>query len=154
MKSGLALAPWNVLAGGKIRTDEEEEKRRQTGERGRTVFSPDWERNDKEKRICKALEQVASEVGAKSITSGVCLPPYVLQKKLITNLVAIAYVMHKTPYVFPIIGGRKVEHLLANLEALDISLSDEQIKFLEGVEPFDLGFPHWLIVRAILVMGI
>jgi aryl-alcohol dehydrogenase-like predicted oxidoreductase len=125
---GLALAPWNVLAAGKIRTDEEEEKRRQTGEKGRTVFGPNWERNDKEKRICKALEQVASEVGAKSITS-----------------VAIAYVMHKTPYVFPIIGGRKVEHLSANLEALDISLSDEQIKFLEAVEPFDLGFPGWMI---------
>ena len=46
------------------------------------IFSPDWERNDKEKRICKALEQVASEVGAKSITSGVYLPqPHVSQKK-------------------------------------------------------------------------
>lgn len=31
---GLALAPWNVLAGGKLRTDEEEEKRRKTGENG------------------------------------------------------------------------------------------------------------------------
>ena len=30
----MALAPWNVLAGGKIRTDEEEERRRQTGEKG------------------------------------------------------------------------------------------------------------------------
>ncbi|EDR13194.1 uncharacterized protein LACBIDRAFT_177284 [Laccaria bicolor S238N-H82] len=125
---GLALAPWNVLAAGKIRTDEEEEKRRQTGEKGRMIFGPDWERTDKEKRVCKALEQVASEVGAKSITS-----------------VAIAYVMQKTPYVFPIIGGRKIEHLEANLEALDISLSDEQIKFLEAVEPFELGFPGWMI---------
>lgn len=31
---GLALAPWNVLAAGKLRTDEEEEKRRKTGENG------------------------------------------------------------------------------------------------------------------------
>ena len=31
---GLALAPWGVLAGGHIRTDEEEERRRQTGENG------------------------------------------------------------------------------------------------------------------------
>ena len=75
------------------------------------------------------------------------------RKKLIINLVAIAYVMHKTAYVFPIIGGRKVEHLLANLEALDISLSDEQIKFLEAVEPFELGFPGWMIVRVILING-
>ncbi len=31
---GMALAPWGVLAAGKIRTDEEELKRRQTGEKG------------------------------------------------------------------------------------------------------------------------
>ena len=54
--------------------------------------------------------------------------------------------MQKTPYVFPIIGGRKVEHLLANLEALEIVLSDEQIKYLEGVVPFEPGFPGWMIV--------
>ena len=31
---GMALAPWNVLASGKIRTNEEEQKRRETGEHG------------------------------------------------------------------------------------------------------------------------
>ena len=31
---GMALAPWNVLGAGKIRTDAEEERRRQTGEKG------------------------------------------------------------------------------------------------------------------------
>lgn len=31
---GMALAPWYVLATGKIRTDEEEDKRRATGEKG------------------------------------------------------------------------------------------------------------------------
>ena len=31
---GMALAPYNVLASGKIRTDAEEERRRQTGEKG------------------------------------------------------------------------------------------------------------------------
>ena len=55
--------------------------------------------------------------------------------------------MQKTPYVFPIIGGRKVEHLMANLEALDITLTTEQIKYLEGVVPFELGFPHSMTVR-------
>src|SRR6266511_3842758 len=52
----------------------------------------------------------------------------------------------KAPFVFPIIGGRKIEHLLANLEALDISLSDEHVKFLESLIPFDPGFPANLIV--------
>ena len=54
---------------------------------------------------------------------------------------AIAYVMQKVPYVFPIIGGRKVEHLYDNLEALDVALTPEHIAFLEGVLPFDKGFP-------------
>ncbi|KAF9479449.1 arylalcohol dehydrogenase [Pholiota conissans] len=124
---GMALAPWNVLSGGKFRSDAEEEKRRQTGEGGRTYAGP-WERNEKEKIVCKALEKVAAEIGAKSITS-----------------VAIAYVMQKAPYVFPIIGGRKVEHLLANLEALEIDLSDAQIKELEEVVEFQPGFPFSMI---------
>ena len=33
----MALAPWNVLPQGRIRTDEEEERRRQTGEKGVSV---------------------------------------------------------------------------------------------------------------------
>ncbi|KAJ7501734.1 Aldo/keto reductase [Mycena galericulata] len=125
---GLALAPWDVLGGGKFRTDAEEEQRRVTGEKGRTTWGPDWERNEKEKKVSHALEKVAGEVGSKSITA-----------------VAIAYVMQKVPYCFPIIGGRKVEHLLANIEALDIALSKEQIEFLESAIPFDPGFPSWMI---------
>ncbi len=68
--SGMALSPWNVLAAGKLRTDEEEEKRRETGEKGRQWAGRPWERNEKEKKISKALEKVAAEVGAKHITSG------------------------------------------------------------------------------------
>ncbi|KAK0449015.1 NADP-dependent oxidoreductase domain-containing protein [Desarmillaria tabescens] len=59
--------------------------------------------------------------------------------------VAIAYVMQKAPYVFSIIGGRKVEHLQADLAALDISLSKDQIEYLETVIPFDPGFPTTMI---------
>ncbi|KAJ6615479.1 Aldo/keto reductase [Mycena sp. CBHHK59/15] len=125
---GLALAPWNVLAAGKLRTDAEEQRRRETGEKGRVLFSPDWERNEDQKKMSKALEKVAGEVGVKSITA-----------------VAIAYVMQKVPYCFPIIGGRKIEHLMSNIEALDISLSVEQIAYLESVLPFDLGFPSTMI---------
>ncbi|KAF7291801.1 Aldo-ket-red domain-containing protein [Mycena chlorophos] len=121
---GLALAPWDVLAAGKFRTDAEEQARRESGEKGRTAFDPNWERNN-EVKVSHALEKVAGEVGAKSIQA-----------------VAIAYVMHKAPCVFPIIGGRKIEHLLANAEALDIALSPEQIAFLEGTLPFGVGFPE------------
>ena len=54
--------------------------------------------------------------------------------------------MQKTTHVFPIIGGRKVEHLNNNIAALDVTLTDEQIKYIESVLPFDRGFPHIFIV--------
>jgi aryl-alcohol dehydrogenase-like predicted oxidoreductase len=123
--AGLALSPFSVLAGGKFRTDKEEERRRQTGEKGCTI----WSRSETERAMSTALEKVAKEIGAKHITS-----------------VAVAYLMHKAPYVFPIIGGRKVEQLEANLESLEITLTVQQIRYLESIIPFDLGFPHTIIV--------
>ncbi|KAJ3978776.1 NADP-dependent oxidoreductase domain-containing protein [Lentinula detonsa] len=95
----LTLTPWSVVGGGKLYTDAEEQRRKETGKKGRDMGSG-WERNEKEK--------VAKDIDAKSITA-----------------VAITYVMQKTPHVFPIISGRKVENLVSNLEALDISLSNE-----------------------------
>jgi hypothetical protein len=55
--------------------------------------------------------------------------------------------MQKTPYVFPIIGCSNVEALRQNMEGLKISLSSEQIQFIENEGPkFDPGFPSSLIV--------
>jgi len=92
------------------------------------MFTASWERSENETKVSHVLEKVAKEVGASHITA-----------------VAIAYLMQKTPYVFPLVGGRKVEHLHGNLEALDISLSPEQIKYLESILPFDPGFPTSMI---------
>ena len=39
-RTGMALAPFGVLAHGRIFTDEEEERRRQTGENGAPLSSP------------------------------------------------------------------------------------------------------------------
>ena len=66
----MALAPWSVLAGGKFRTDAEEEARRATGENGRIIFDPTWERTEIERKVSAVLEKVANEVGTKSITAG------------------------------------------------------------------------------------
>ena len=50
--------------------------------------------------------------------------------------------------MFPLVGGRKVEHLKQNVKALEISLSPEQIQRIEGANPIELGFPYNLIVRT------
>ena len=67
---GLAIAPWGVLSGGKVRTDAEEERRRESGEKGNTLFDPNWERTEEERKVCLVLEDIAKEVGVDSITSG------------------------------------------------------------------------------------
>ena len=59
---------------------------------------------------------------------------------------ALAYVLQKTPYVFPIIGQRKVEHLLANIEALNIELTPEDLDEIDSAIPFDPGFPNSFLV--------
>lgn len=49
--------------------------------------------------------------------------------------------MHKTPNVFPIVGGRKTSHLDGNIAALSLKLSDEDIAKIEESYEFDVGFP-------------
>ncbi|KAI0643569.1 Aldo/keto reductase [Trametes meyenii] len=97
---GLALAVFSVLAKGHVRTDAEEARRKASGEGGRTIMGGAWERTSEERAVCQVLECVTREAGVGNNVGAV----------------AIAYVMHKAPYVFPIIGGRKVEHLLANVD--------------------------------------
>ncbi|KAK9895708.1 Aldo/keto reductase [Cystobasidium minutum MCA 4210] len=120
---GMALAPWNVLGGGKFQTKEQIEERKKQGEGLRSIMGS-GEQSEQEEKISAALEKVRSEVGGKSITA-----------------VALAYVLQKQPYVFPIVGGRKVSHLMDNINALEIHLTDEQFQHLESVVPFDVGFP-------------
>ncbi|KAH2669864.1 hypothetical protein KXW18_005340 [Aspergillus fumigatus] len=124
--SGMALAPWNVLGSGKFQTREQVEERKKKGESLRSVFSGDTTENQTEAeiRMSEALANVAAEHRIKSVTA-----------------VVLAYILCKAPNVFPIVGGRKVEHLHDNIQALKIKLTEEQIKYLESVNHFDPGFP-------------
>lgn len=54
---------------------------------------------------------------------------------------SLAYVLHKTPNVFPIVGGRKKSHLNGNIAALLLTLSEEDIEKIDGAYAFDVGFP-------------
>ena len=73
---GMALMCWNVLTSGRIRSDAQERERLENGEKGRApqTGSQRWERTE-EKRVARALEEVAKAVGAKTIQDGMCLLP-------------------------------------------------------------------------------
>ncbi|CAI4049423.1 hypothetical protein N7582_004663 [Saccharomyces uvarum] len=120
---GMALAPWDVLGGGKFQSKKSMEERKKSGE-GLRSFAGISERTEEEIKMSEALSKVAEEHGTESVTA-----------------IAIAYVRSKAKHVFPLIGGRKIEHLKQNIEALSIKLTPEQIEYLESVVPFDIGFP-------------
>lgn len=113
---GMALAPWGALGGGYFKPQDQIHK--DGGRNLPTVLT------GKEGEVSAVLEKIAKRKGT-----------------LITS-VALAYVMHKAPYVFPICGGRKIEHLKGNIEALGLKLSAEDIDEIETGYSFDVGFPH------------
>ncbi|CAL5869073.1 uncharacterized protein PFLUO_LOCUS3301 [Penicillium psychrofluorescens] len=121
---GMALAPWDVLGSGKFQSAKALEARKKEGEGLRTMLGGS-EQTEEEQRMSEALARVAAEHGIESVTA-----------------VALAYVLCKAPNVFPIVGGRKVEHLQDNIQALSIRLTKKQIEDLESVVPLDVGFPN------------
>jgi aryl-alcohol dehydrogenase-like predicted oxidoreductase len=72
--------------------------------------------------------------------------------------VALAWLRHQTVPVIPIIGARKVSQLQDNLASLDLELSAEQLKSLDGASRIDLGFPQSIYekesVRAVRYAGV
>lgn len=112
---GMGICPWGALGGGNFKTKE------QRAEADGRQMMPASETQIK---LSEVLERIAQRKG--SIITGI----------------ALAYLMHKTPYVFPICGGRKVEHLKGNIEALGVRLEQEDMDEIEAAVPFDLGFPH------------
>ena len=118
---GMGLAPWGALGGGQFKS---EEQRKEAG--GRNM----GQASEAQLKLSEVLEGIAKRKG--SIMTGI----------------ALSYVMHKTPYVFPICGGRKVEHLKGNIEALGVKLTDEDIDEIESAVPFDVGFPNNFAIRG------
>jgi aryl-alcohol dehydrogenase-like predicted oxidoreductase len=67
--------------------------------------------------------------------------------------VALAWLRHRTVPVIPIMGARKVSQLQDNLASLDLELSAEQLKSLDGASRIEPGFPQSIYERE-MVRGI
>lgn len=114
-EEGMGLAPWGALGGGNFKTDEQRKNQdgRKMGQASEAAI-----------KISKVLESIGKK------------------KNVQLTSVALAYVMNKTPYVFPIIGGRNIEHLKGNIEGLTLELSQDDIKEIDDANSFDIGFPQ------------
>ncbi|TVY22653.1 Norsolorinic acid reductase A [Lachnellula hyalina] len=121
ISENMGIAPWGSLGGGKFKTEEQRK-----ANQGRNIGEVD----ENSIKVSRALEVIAKK-----------------KNTLITS-VALAYVMHKVPYVFPIVGGRSLEHLKGNIQALNLVLEKEDIDYIEAAAPFDIGFPLSMIGRG------
>ena len=111
------------LGGGKFQSKKALEERKKNNEALRSGLGP-GQQSEQEEKVSAALEEVGKEHGVESVTT-----------------IALAYVMQKAPNVYPIVGGRKIQHLHDNIKALSIHLTDKQIEKIEAATPFDIGFP-------------
>ena len=115
---GMALAPWDAIGGGKFQSKKELERRKAAGEGTRNMMNEG--QTEEQIRASEVLCKIGAEHGIESPTT-----------------IALAYVLSKTKNVFPIVGGRKVEHLHDNIRALEITLTPKQIEyFSEYKAPF------------------
>jgi aryl-alcohol dehydrogenase-like predicted oxidoreductase len=97
---GLALAPWGLLGGGKIRSNAE----------GATSW-----RRSRRYSIAEVSRQVYHDFSLSRAAESFTIQ---IDTNYTLLAVAIAYHLQKSPYVFPIIRGRKFEQLQGNLPAL------------------------------------
>jgi aryl-alcohol dehydrogenase (NADP+) len=122
---GIGLIPWSPMARGFFAGD------RKRGGGGATVrsntdpFSNNLYFREEDFVVADRVADVAKERGVTG------------------SKIALAWILHK-PYVHsPIIGATKMDHLDQAIAALDIKLSDEEIKRLE--EPCK---PHPILGHA------
>lgn len=112
---GMGIAVWGALGAGYFKPKA---SRGEAGGRDTGI------KTGREDAVADIIENVASRVGAP-MTS-----------------VAMAWLMQKTPYVFPIVGGRKVDHLSGNIEALGLELSEADLAQIDSASGFEAGFPY------------
>ncbi|KAB8269228.1 Norsolorinic acid reductase B [Aspergillus minisclerotigenes] len=132
LDEGMGLCPYGVLNQGRFRTEEGFRDRDQTNNAGGRNIIP---LSEHDRSVSRVLDRVATSKGVPLLQ------------------VALAYVMQKAPYVFPIVGVRKVDHLTGVEPAVHISLTDEEVNEIETAYEFDPGFPHTFLSGSMFAQG-
>ncbi len=112
---GVGVIPWSPLARGRLTRDwEEQTARSQSDEFGRTLYRPG------DRSIAEQVAEIAGERGVPRAQ------------------VALAWVASHPAVTAPIIGATKPEHLADAVAALELTLSDDEMRRLgSAYEPHE-----------------
>lgn len=133
---GMAITVWSPLGSGKFRVSTEEGSRPWGGTLGQAPVE-----------VYQKFGVVMERIGKSKGSDATAVALRYCMLKVSTVVCSRKTLSHndQAPYVFPIVGGRKLEHLQKNIEALAIDLSGAEIKEIEAAVPFDFGYPHSLL---------
>lgn len=123
---GMGICAYSVLNSGRFQTSKVFREREEKNP-GRAHIPV----SERDRKVSSVLEKLADA------------------KKTNLTSVALSYILSKEPYVFPIVGGRKVEHLKGNIEGLTVSLTAEDFAEVENAYQFDPGFPQTFLSGTI-----
>ncbi|KAJ5396268.1 Norsolorinic acid reductase B [Penicillium crustosum] len=112
---GMGICPWGALGSGSFKSASEREQLSKSQSNTGRKCQP----RPIEVQVSHILEDIAA------------------RHSTVVTSVALAYVMHKVRYVYPIVGGRLVDQLLANIDALGLVLSEKDMRDIESGYEFD-----------------
>ncbi|KAK5200115.1 hypothetical protein LTR92_000656 [Exophiala xenobiotica] len=115
---GMGICAYSVLNSGRFQSAASFE------EREKNKSGRQFPVTARDKHVSRVLEVIADT-----------------KKTSLTN-VALAYIMHKEPYVYPIVGGSKISHIKGNVEGLSTSLTADEMDQIDKAYDFDPGFPY------------
>ncbi len=108
---GIGVIPWSPLARGKLTRDwDTTTSRSETDTFGKTLYDS----SDADRQVASAVAEIATE------------------RHLPRAQIALAWVLSKSVVDAPIIGATKLSHLEDAVAAVDVTLTDDEIKRLEA----------------------
>ncbi|MFD4641200.1 aldo/keto reductase [Lentzea sp. NPDC058436] len=132
---GLGVSPFSPLGGG-VLSGKYSEPAAEDGSTRRSFNANLGMVTDRTLAIADAVREVAAEVERTPAQ------------------VALAWNLRRPGVTAPVVGARTPEQLLGNLEALEVSLTDEQLARLDAASAIELGYPHDMLsgdhIRAVM----
>jgi aryl-alcohol dehydrogenase-like predicted oxidoreductase len=123
----MGMCAYGILNQGRFQTVEGY-KAREKSNYGRNLIPL----SARDKQVAGVLEKLSNKKGVSLLS------------------IAVAYVLQKSPYVFPLIGARKLEHIKGIIPSLEVSLSDDEVEKIESTYEFDHGFPHTFLSGTLI----
>ncbi|MCU1569742.1 MAG: alcohol dehydrogenase [Naasia sp.] len=111
LDSGVGVIPWSPLARGRLTRDwDEETARTSSDDFGRTLYT---QAEESDRRVASAVAAVAAERGIPRAQ------------------VALAWLLSRPAVTAPIVGATKPAHLADAVAAVDVQLTEDEVRRLE-----------------------